>query len=499
MVRISTKLALGLTLTSTLILGIYGLRELGQEERDLRAAKESEMRVLGTSVQVAVENALRDKQLADVREILDTLRLRDVDVDVLIFDPEGRVTSQSVGSEPAVALIRRTLPHVGRIERVQLEYAGSDEEAHLVGAFPMRDDDAHALGVVVLVRSLEALRRDLHAESISTVVSIASLACGISALSWILVLAYVRRPIQRLGSAMRAVRGGDLNAAVPVTHRDELGELAGEFNAMLLDLEAARRERDDEAERRHTLEAGLQRVDKLVTVGQLSAGLAHEIGSPLQILSGRAEALAERVDLPMDARRVARILVEQSERISRIMQLLLGFARRKAADIGKLDIRPSVRAVVDLMDGDARRRGIRLDFECPAGLPHILADGDQVQQVALNLLSNAIRATSPGGRVRIEVRTAALRSAVGAESPAVELAVEDYGLGMSDAVRERLFEPFFSTSSDSGGTGLGLAVVKSIVDDHGGTISVSSKLGHGSRFAVCFPIAGPAWTKDEAQ
>jgi signal transduction histidine kinase len=236
---------------------------------------------------------------------------------------------------------------------------------------------------------------------------------------------------------------------------------------------------------------GLQRLDKLATVGQLSAGLAHEIGSPLQILGGRARQLATRHDLPADVQRSARILEEQADRIANIVERLLGVARRKSAHMGHVDLGAAVAAVVELFEPEARRCGVTLEFEHAEALPRIVADPDQAQQVAMNLLTNALRATPRGGRVRVALVPSFFPSADGETRRAsVALAVEDNGRGMSDEVRARIFEPFFTTGADAGWTGLGLAIVKAIVDEHGGTISVASEVGSGTRVTAHFPVAG---------
>ena len=169
-------------------------------------------------------------------------------------------------------------------------------------------------------------------------------------------------------------------------------------------------------------------LDKLATVGQLSAGLAHEIGSPLQILSGRARALAARTDVPADVLRVGRIIAEQSNRITGIVDQLLSFARRRTPHMAEIDLGPPVAEIVDLLESEARRRGVQLEFRCPASLPKVKADANQIQQVAMNLLSNALRATPSGGRVHAALAESVSGSRDGLyEHPSIALSVEDSG------------------------------------------------------------------------
>ena len=488
--RISTKLALGLTATSTIILGSFGLSQLWQEEIDLRKTAEHDTRLLATALQVAVEKALRDRQEADIRAILDELGHGDAGIEVLVFDTAGRLTANSRGSSRTAEILRGTAVEVGSHNLPVVRFEGLSQ---LVAILPLRADDGSSLGSMVLVRPLAELRRDLAAETLWTILLILTLLAGITSVNWLLVQLQVRRPLAGLIRAMGAVRAGDLTASVPSHRTDEVGALAGEFNSMVGELREARRQLIEAAESREALEAGLQRVDKLVTVGQLSAGLAHEIGSPLQILNGRAHALTGRADLPAEVRRSAQILVEQSDRITRIVEQLLSFARRRAAHMGEVDLAATVEAVVDLLQPETRRRAVRLDFERADTLPRVLADADQVQQVTMNLLSNALRATARGGRVRIGVMPSSFKAAEGArEQASVSLIVEDTGSGIPPEALTHIFEPFFTTWGEAGGAGLGLAVVTSIVHEHGGLIAVSSAPGSGSRFTVHFPVAGVA-------
>jgi signal transduction histidine kinase len=496
-VHLSTRLAIILTLTATLVLGSYGLIQLLLEDKDLRSAAEHDFRLLCLAVQVSVEHFVRDGHGQSIRTMLDTLESEDSARDVHVFDAAGRLTAYSWGSRSTVDLVRESVRQVRSSQRPLVYFEGPRGLSHLVGVFPLRDEDGSSLGTVAVVRPLDELRRDLASETIQTGASILTLLAAIIGVIWVLVSIHVRRPLVDLIAAMRAVRDGDLSGGVLVHRRDELGEVAEEFNSMVRDLAEARRQLIAAADSREALEAGLLRVDKLVTVGQLSAGLAHEIGSPLQILGGRARALAARTDLPPEVVRSARILVEQSDRIARIVEQLLAFARRKAARMGEIDIRGAVRAIVGLIETEARRRGVQTVLECADALPRVVADADGVQQVALNLLTNALRATPRGGRVRLAMAPSSFKLEQGSrEQPSVSFVVEDTGGGIPDEVRRRIFEPFFTTWTESGGTGLGLAVVKSIVDDHGGAILVSSERGSGTRFTVHFPVAGAAAATD---
>jgi signal transduction histidine kinase len=256
---------------------------------------------------------------------------------------------------------------------------------------------------------------------------------------------------------------------------------------MVADLHDARARLEQESESRQRLQRGLERVDKLITLGQLSAALAHEIGTPLQILHGRARALLARAHDPEGTRKNAEILVEQTERITRIVEQLLRFARHRTTHALPMQLPSVAQSVLDLLGVEARRRGLRLTLDVAPDLPEVEADPDQVQQIVLNLMTNAFAATPNGGSVEVRLEVGVLPRPDGSSARSARLVVKDTGRGIPADIRERLFEPFFTTRDAEGGTGLGLSVVKAIVTEHRGAISVESELGAGSSFAVDLP------------
>ncbi len=363
---------------------------------------------------------------------------------------------------------------------------------------PLANQDGSPAGGLVLIRSLDELRRDLIDTRRGIVLSVILLVLATTALQFFLGTVYVTRPLTVMAKAMRKLRSGDLTAGLASSRHDEVGALAGEFDSLVADLRSARERIAREVESRNSLERGLQQVDKLVTIGQLSAGLAHEIGSPLQIMNGRARALLTRPHSPEDVRKNAEILADQTDRIARIVEQLMRFSRRRAVNLSETDLRRPVEAVLDLVDFSARRLGVSLELHCEERMPPAVLDVDQIQQVILNLLKNALEATPAGGKITISIQQSVLEPRErGTRVPAARLVVEDSGCGMSPDVLDKLFEPFFTTRAAQGGTGLGLAVVKAIVLQHGGSVSAASTPGRGSRFTVDLPLRRPEWEEKE--
>ena len=282
----------------------------------------------------------------------------------------------------------------------------------------------------------------------------------------------------------RAGRGA-LKPSLPVTRRDELGAVAAAFNRMADQLEAARRRILADRERALDLEQQLRHAETLSVAGKLASGIAHEVGTPLNIISGRAEMVLGSLPADHPAREDLQIIGEQIDRISAIIRSLLDTVRVRKPEIQAVPAEPAVTGVLALVEHLARRRGIVLEAQVPADLPEVAADPAQLQQVLLNLLMNALEASSEGGRVTVEAR-----ATVHGGQPGVAVSVIDTGIGIRPEARSRIFEAFFTTKAPGQGTGLGLAICRDIVRDHGGTIGVQSRPGHGATFTVWLPQHG---------
>lgn len=469
------RFTLALTTVGLVLFGTYAVWAYYSERADLQAAAHAEVRVIGQSLETALGNALRDKQRPDIEETLATLEAVAPDLDIHVFDPVGSPITRSRGAalEPFLQDLARRAA-AGRTELVTTE--PQDDPRRVLFSGPLSADDGTVLGAVVVARPTNDLNADLERTRNRLIVALLAFLGTTVVVGMILGTVHVSRPIARLLAGVRHIREGDFRTTVQPGRNDEIGELVKEFNVMIGTLAQMRERIEAEAEARSRLEIGLQHVDKLVTIGQLSAGLAHDIGSPLQVLSGRAATLQEHAD--PEVRRQAGLLVAQCDRITRVVEQLLSVGRRKPAAVGPCDLVVPVVAVIDLLAGEARRRKVTLELETDEHSHDIIGDVDQLQQVTLNLLRNALAATPAGGTITVRV------DRVG---ESVRLVVRDTGPGIDRDTQARLFEPFFTTRAAEGGTGLGLAVVRSIADEHRAKIDVYSEPGSGAEFVVSFP------------
>lgn len=246
------------------------------------------------------------------------------------------------------------------------------------------------------------------------------------------------------------------------------------------------------------LERQIRRSEKLAAIGQLASGLAHEVGTPLGIIVGQADRLIKKFEKGDPVREGLERIRAQADRITRLVQQLLAFARRKKPESRPLDLSSPIKAAADLLIPWSWAKGVSLTLDLPEDLPKVRGDSDQLQQVFLNLFLNALQAIGPsGGQILVtaQVKNKGLR--VGSEQPPysslfpphfVEVAVADTGCGIPLENLGRVFEPFFTTKEVGEGTGLGLAVCHGIVQDHGGWIEVESEVGKGSTFRVFLPV-----------
>jgi len=368
-------------------------------------------------------------------------------------------------------------------------------------------------GVVALAISLEGAQRlavNLRQQLLLVLV--------VAGLTLIMSLALfversINRPIRALLGTMAAVERGDLSATPDLAGRDEMGKLANglahmlgrireshEENARLLErinrfnqelqLRVAEATRElaarNEALRRANemlfdLQHQLGRAQRLATLGQLTATIAHEIGTPLNSVAVHLQLLTRSLGLTEQDRRRLTIIDEEIRRLVGTVQEMLAATRGEARPLEPADLNQLVRGVADLMAPVFAAKGIACAFAMDDGLPKVRADANQIQQVVLNLLTNAVDAMPAGGSLQIHT---------GRAEDAASLRVVDSGPGIPPAARDRIFELFFTTKERGGGTGLGLAICRQIVEAHRGSIGVVDNPGGGAAFEVRLPL-GP--------
>jgi two-component system NtrC family sensor kinase len=363
---------------------------------------------------------------------------------------------------------------------------------------PIAEDHMPA-GAIELTRSLDQEAQLKHDAIRAQVLTTALALLAAIGLGSIVGLRFLGRPIGALGARAKRIGDGDLSPSSTLAESDELGALEREMNAMCDRLSVARQRVINEAEARFKVTEQLRHADRLSTVGKLAAGLAHELGTPLNVVSGRAKMIASG---KLDAEAVtenATIIGGQTTRMTKIIRGLLDFARLGAAKKSESDASKIVSDTVRLLEPMSKKRGISLTIEGAEHSCTLLADTGQLEQVLTNLVVNAVDATADGGKVVVKLDAVQAAPPPGhgehdekdhAVESCVRLSVSDHGTGIRAEDLSHVFEPFFTTKDVGDGTGLGLSVAHGIVRDHGGWIEVNSTPGEGTTFSVYLPRSG---------
>ena len=378
--------------------------------------------------------------------------------------------------------------------------AGPDGKV-IYAAAPLIDDHGFH-GVVSLTM---ASTSDISGTLIPFTVALLVVAIiSITALLYFLFSQVIYRPVEDLLLTMAEVKTGNLNVSAPVHARDEFGQLSTVFNHMISRLRtmtaerAAYQKRLEErvqeatgelAERNTQLEEAnaalfeiqreLTKFERLAAAGQLAAQFAHEVGTPLNLISGHVQLLTARTEDAKTRERLE-LIASQIGRIERIVRNMLDATRRPRPDLAPTDINALLRRIFEVTAPTLAARQVELIAELDDSLPPIRGDNEQLQQVFINLINNSLDAMPQGGQLIFTTARV---------DGQAQITCRDTGEGISQEIKNRIFDPLFTTKIWRSGSGLGLTVVDQIIREHGGAITVESDLGHGAEFQIRLPLA----------
>ena len=501
--RIATKLTLLLLLAVSAVLAGFGYIRIQQERNRLIEELQQEVVVLANAMGLAVEHALRDRQPEDIRELLTEIVRDPNPVDrIRIFN--GRLEEINGASTDAAATT--TIPQeewrrVLTTGEVRVQYLATAPRPVVYVVLPLKNRRGGIIGGLEIIHLATRVQRQIDETTRDLALRMGLLSLTIAVVIWFTVRMSIRRPIRALVRAALAVGRGRLDQRISVRRRDEVGQLASAFNRMAEDLQAARQGLLTESQARLDTERQLQQEQKLAAIGRLASEVAHEIGTPMNIISGRIESIQRALPPDHPVGRHTATVLRQVERVSEIIRHLLEYARPRRPAARPVAVAPVLDRVADLLGPLAQRHQVRLTAEAGQVLPMLLADADQLQQVLLNLVTNALDATPAGGQVRLTAGADASpasstsmenRSSVHrgfAATPHVTICVADTGCGIPADRLEKIFEPFFSTKERRGGTGLGMSIVEDIARAHRAAIEIESAEGRGTTVRLHWPVA----------
>lgn len=476
---IAIRLWLSLVTTFVLVLGVGVAVRVEEEQRLLLETTLRDRRFFAHALQAALT---RDPAADPVAEAETMLGREEV--------MAAHIVARLIATH-RTALPRPILPHVStELERGEVAVGVHDEE--ILTYIPL---DSGAEVVAVELAEPHAVPDILRRISlVALVLQILALATAASVVAFVLVRQQVGRPLARLSTLARRIARGDFTARERIEGTHEVADLAREMNAMAQELESTRRALDEsEVERTQALEQ-LRHADRLRTVGELASQLAHELGTPLNVVSGHARLIEQDPGIPGEVRASARTVLEQTAKMTKSIRGVLDFSRRKSERrvVDLVELAESAQATLAPL---ARKARAQVVVERHGTVGRVEANGQEILQVLTNLLVNAFQAMREGGLVRVTVSERDATPPAGSNATPgrfVIVAVADRGGGIAEEDMPHLFDAFFTRKAEGEGTGLGLAVVDGIVREHRGWVAVESRPGKGTTFQVFLPAISGA-------
>ena len=498
--RLAMKLALIYMAANMALAGVYGYLAMRREADVFHCQVAEEAQEMEPVVERLLADAWTTKRDIGVRESLqrfcgeqpEPMRVRWVWFD----DAAEKEFRPAAGSDLLTAIALQ--------EHRVLETEAPDGAAYLVIYWPMslNPDRQGGLEFSHAMTTLTANQRDVITRTGLLIFGMA-LISGLLAI--FLGVRFVGRPLQQLIAKARLISIGNFKEPLKIRSHDELEELADNLNSMCASLEESQRKLREETAARIAAIEQLRHADRLKTVGRLAAGIAHELGTPLNVVAGRAGLIGSGKLGAEEIAQSAAAIREEADKMTRIIRQLLDFARTSTSRKQPVDLRSVIRQTIGMLDAIAEKHRIRLVFNEGSEAAMVAVDASQMQQVLTNLSINAAQAMPNGGPVefRLDRRNVSgtLRVPVEGGTRGVPdtlnyfaIEVRDEGVGIPLENMSQLFEPFFTTKEVGAGTGLGLSIAYGIVQEHGGWIEVTSEVGKGS----CFTVFLPAGSLSEA-
>ncbi|MCP4448526.1 MAG: HAMP domain-containing protein [Myxococcales bacterium] len=498
--KVGTRMTIATSVVVALMLAIYAAIDL----RASRVERESALRRNIEDVTVALRYQV---EFAGTKAVLSKAERRAESMSAAIA-PLG---AELLGAELATQSSERG-QRVKAFTEGRSNYLFAKRANQMTYSLPLRATSAtepegyEILGAIEVTADASFLDEAFAVDLRRTVPVLVGIVLTVWLAVFFLVRSLVSDPISKLLTGVDDVAHGDLSRVLLAEREDEIGDLAARFNEMTYSLRESRTETKRINETRTSLEQKLFQTEKLATIGQIAAEIAHEVGTPLNVISGRAKGILKKANNIEAVKKNANIIAEQTARITRIIQRLLDFSRRKvgAEETELVNLNQLALSTMEFLESKLSAASVKHTLSREEALPPFKANPDHILQVLTNLILNATEAMSDGGgKLTVETAIVTRRRPgleVAPEIPTVVVTVTDTGPGIPEEDRDKIFEPFYSSKTRKGGTGLGLAVVHGIVKDNDGWVEITDAPGGGTCFSVYFPAveAGAEGATSEA-
>jgi two-component system NtrC family sensor kinase len=491
--KIGTKLMLALAAPLVGLMALFGWLEERHGREMLGQGLADERSEIARVAQAAAEDSKAETTPKTAVELVEQIGGFTRVIGMRLFDAEGNLSYESA----SLADVPNADSHSIRAAISGKETSESrlkiNGERVASFVFPISSSDGKSLGAVQAFQKEGFIEDAALASRHSILLLTAAMILAASSIVYIAIRLAVGRPIAELARNFEDVASGDLAARATIASKDELGNLAREFNAMCERLEEARRKLIAHEEERRRIEVSLRSAERLASVGRLAAGLAHEIGTPLNVIIGRTESLRKKLQGHDPAERNLQIIATQIERIATTVQGMLDYSRARELSLAPTSLADVLNKVIEFLEDRFAHTSIRVVTDFGEASPQVEADADRLYEVFLNLAVNAIDSMPNGGTLAVRVRTEdrSHPEHPGPERSFAAVSFEDEGCGIAPGDLERIFDPFFTTKEIGKGTGLGLSISYGIVREHGGWIQVRSAVGRGTGITVYLPRESP--------
>ena len=480
---------------------------------------------------IALHQGMQDNHPEVIQETIDAIGAASDIQTISLYDKDGRIAYSSDPSEVNRIVETEDIAcapcHGGRSDFTQTSsqeylriYDAGDGRRVLGLITPINNSPScsgapcHAhdasqtvLGVLDVQMSLEKMDQHAATPRTGVIASIFVTFLILAAVTSVFIFFFVHKPVRSVIAGTHRIATGDLGYKIPLTRKDELGQLVKSFNRMAQELQRTKAQLVDwsntledkvtaKTEELNKVQVQILHMEKMASLGKLSSVIAHELNNPLAGILNYARLTEKRIasgDFSPERctamQRDVRLIADESRRCGDIVKNLLFFARGREGEYRQADLNEVIEKTLRLVHHKIDLFEINLDVHVPPESILATCDQNQVQQAVLAIIINAIEAMPDGGRLSVSLQR---------DNGNAVIRIADTGIGIDEEDQRRIFEPFFTTKEEEGhGTGLGLSVAYGIIQNHDGRITVDSAPGKGATFVITLPINGPASYRQE--
>jgi len=466
-------------ITAIILVYIY----IGTQRNIIQAMSQQKAELVGAMIEKSLLPAMTEGKLEEVQStIQETASSGDIKK-IRILSPEGKILRSSIQDEIGM------LSEVSTQNKVEELFSSKTQSSVIfikpkstMQSFRLIENRKECFGCHSSQQKINGILEvniDYTAASSllkkSQIKGILLAVISVSLLTFIIYRLFgklINRPISRLKDNMKKVQEGDLSIQFPIKKYDEIGNLANNFNIMVKKL----RDANHKIESLHNQQ--MEKAEHLASIGELAAGLAHEIKNPIAGMKGALEIISQKIDPSDPKKEIFTEILLQIEKIHNIIQDLLSYAKPKEMNFSMVNPNECIENAIRLANPQINSKDIRFHFD---GLPNntlTCIDADKIQELMLNFMLNSISAIDKEGQINIDL--------IKKNNKELEIIFSDDGTGIKKEHLHKIFNPFFTTKSR--GTGLGLSICKKIIDAHKGSVEVRSKKGEGTIFYIRLPV-----------